>query len=85
MRIVKYITARGVSATELDRDVNGLIEMGFQPLGGPYVFDREPTDFTSFGLFQAMVLDDEAETKMKAEEGGNFEKYLLYMSSRDET
>ncbi len=51
-RIIKYKTVRGSRyIINLDKEVNALIEKGYQPFGAPYVFQ----DIELFAC-QAMVL-----------------------------
>ena len=51
-RILKYKTVRGSRyIINLDKEVNAMIEKGYQPLGSPYVFQ----DIELFAC-QAMVL-----------------------------
>ncbi len=62
-RIIKYKTIKGSKyIINLDKEVNALIERGYQPLGSPYVFQ----DIELFAC-QAMVLyEDEAEARQRA-------------------
>jgi hypothetical protein len=57
--IIKYRTVKGSKyIINLDKEVNALIERGYQPLGSPYVFQ----DIELFAC-QAMVLyEEEPET-----------------------
>ena len=54
-KIIKYKTVKGSHyIINLDKEVNALMEQGFQPFGSPYVFQ----DIELFAC-QAMVLYEE--------------------------
>jgi hypothetical protein len=58
LTVGKYKTAHASSITELDAEVNKLIEDGFQPFGSPYISDRQGAGrVDTYGFFQAMVRD----------------------------
>ncbi len=54
-RIIKYKTVKGSKyIINLDKEVNAMIEKGYQPFGSPYIFQ----DIELFAC-QAMVLYEE--------------------------
>lgn len=57
MRITSYTTATANNFSALDDKVNGMIEMGHQPFGSPYLTDT-PIEgkVDSFVVAQAMVI-----------------------------
>jgi hypothetical protein len=69
MRIAKYKTAVGSDIPELDKEVNKLIDQGFDLYGNPFFGTWNiPGKLDTYGFFQAMIMTTDSAAKLlKAE------------------
>ena len=68
MKTVLYKTVTAKTAVELDKQVNQLLEAGYQPYGNPYLIDRQGEEtLGEFLLFQAMVMDQDEKDALESE------------------
>jgi len=63
-RIIKYKTVKGSQyIINLDKEVNALIEKGYQPFGSPYVFQ----DIELFACQPMVLYEEKPESSTKTE------------------